>query len=325
MKPFIKCVLLQIKIPIDLILSITIIPCAYMLLFFRRMRGKNLPLTNKILKLIGVYPIRDHYHEPLFNEKHLTQALDVERKLPGIDFREQSQIELLSRLCYAQEFKDYIEEQNIKNRMERFLIRNGSFECGDAEFLFQFVRHFKPKKIIEIGCGNSTKITSKALSLNHEKDSIPSTHICIEPYEQPWLDTFSNIKLIRQKLEDYEFSWGEELNAGDLLFVDSSHVIRPQGDVLKEYLEIFPQLKSGVFVHIHDIFSPRDYLSEWIVDDVRFWNEQYLLEAMLGNTSRYEIIASLNFLKHSYFEDLERVCPFLTDKNEPCSLYFRVK
>ena len=102
-------------------------------------------------------------------------------------------------------------------------------------------------------------------------------------------------------------------------------MIRPQGDVLKEYLEIFPQLKPGVFVHVHDIFTPKDYLKSWVVDDVRFWNEQYLLEALLTNTNRYEVIAALNFLKNNHYELFSQVCPYITKEREPGSFYFRVK
>jgi hypothetical protein len=95
--------------------------------------------------------------------------------------------------------------------------------------------------------------------------------------------------------------------------------------VLFEYLEILPQLQSGVIVHVHDVFSPRDYLENWIKRDVRFWNEQYLLEATLGNTSRYEILAALNQLKHDHYEHLKRVCPYLERDQEPGSFYFRIR
>jgi hypothetical protein len=101
-------------------------------------------------------------------------------------------------------------------------------------------------------------------------------------------------------------------------------MIRPQGDVLTEYLQIFPSLKYGVYVHIHDIFTPKDYLKRWIIDDVRFWNEQYLLEALLTNTDRYEIVAALNYLKHHHYDQLREVCPYLTTNSEPGSFYFKI-
>ena len=74
----------------------------------------------------------------------------------------------------------------------------------------------------------------------------------------------------------------------DILFIGSSHVIRPQGDVLFEYLELLPTLKRGVIVHVHDIFSPRDYPQSWLLDEVRLWNEQYLLEAFLTDNEHWK-------------------------------------
>ncbi len=111
------------------------------------------------------------------------------------------------------------------------------------------------------------------------------------------------------------------LAAGDILFIDSSHVIRPRGDVVFEYLEILPALDVGVIVHIHDIFLPRDYPAEWIVDEVRFWNEQYLLEAFLTLNSDWKVIGALNFLRHHHYQELKAKCPFLTDDREPGSFY----
>jgi hypothetical protein len=100
-------------------------------------------------------------------------------------------------------------------------------------------------------------------------------------------------------------------------------VIRPQGDVICEYLEILPILRSGVVVHIHDIFTPRDYLEEWVLKSVLLWNEQYLVEAFLSNNPQWVIISALNYLKHRHFDALKRVCPFLSPDREPGSLYIQ--
>lgn len=103
-----------------------------------------------------------------------------------------------------------------------------------------------------------------------------------------------------------------ELEENDILFIDSSHMIRPEGDVLFEYLEILPSLAKGVIVHIHDIFSPRNYPKQWLVDEVRFWNEQYFLEAFLSHNRSGKIIAALNYLQHNHPETLKSVAPYLT-------------
>jgi hypothetical protein len=107
------------------------------------------------------------------------------------------------------------------------------------------------------------------------------------------------------------------------LFIDSSHIIRPQGDVLFEYLELLPILNKGVIVHVHDIFSPKNYLKEWLEDEVKFWNEQYLLEAFMSNNSSWKIIGSLNLLHHNYYEKLKVVAPFLAPDREPGSFYIQ--
>jgi len=101
-------------------------------------------------------------------------------------------------------------------------------------------------------------------------------------------------------------------------------MIIPGGDVLREYLNILPSLNKGVYIHVHDIFTPNDYPSAWLRDHVLFWNEQYLLEAILANSSRYKVTGALNWLKHHHFDELKQACPYLTKDREPGSFYFKV-
>lgn len=131
------------------------------------------------------------------------------------------------------------------------------------------------------------------------------------------------MKLRRQVVEAVEKSVFQQLEADDLLFIDSSHVIRPQGDVLCEFLEILPTLKKGVIVHIHDVFTPRDYPKAWVVDKVRMWNEQYLMEALLSGNPHWKIIGAVNFLYHDHFNALKTACPFLSKDREPGSFYIQ--
>jgi hypothetical protein len=78
-----------------------------------------------------------------------------------------------------------------------------------------------------------------------------------------------------------------------------------------------------VIVHVHDIFSPRNYLKQWLQDEVRFWNEQYLLEAFLTHNSAWKIVGALNYLHHYHYEKLSAVAPFLTPEREPGSFYIQ--
>lgn len=324
MKNLLKKLFLLIRVPLDLIVAILAIPSSVLLKTYRKVGTHRLPVTTQVLRKVGVFPVRDHYYEPLFQPHQLTQDLGIDRVLPGIDLNLKGQLELLSQFKFAKEVTGFNWKEPA-SKPTQFAFQNDNFESGDAEFLYQFIRATKPNKIVEIGSGNSTKIAHLANTKNREETGKQTTHICIEPYEMPWLESLKDVQVLRQPIESSKFDWKTELKAGDLLFVDSSHMIRPQGDVLKEYLEIIPSLPSGVYVHVHDIFTPKDYPKQWIVDEVRFWNEQYLLEALLGNTSRYEIVGAVNFLKHHQWGELASVCPYLTPDREPGSFYFRTR
>ena len=99
----------------------------------------------------------------------------------------------------------------------------------------------------------------KAIQKNRSEDAqYDCKHVCIEPYEQPWLEE-TGVIVRRELIEEVDIAFFSELKENDVLFIDSSHIIRPQGDVLFEYLELLPQLNKGVIVHVHDIFSPKNY------------------------------------------------------------------
>jgi Methyltransferase domain len=202
-------------------------------------------------------------------------------------------------------------------------IDNANFGSGDAEYWYQMVRFVRPGRIYEVGSGYSTLVAAKALQVNHsEDDQYRCRHMCIEPYEMPWLET-TGASVLRSKVEDLDPSVFLELQENDVLFIDSSHMIRPGGDVLYEYLQVLPALAKGVYVHIHDIFSPRHYPLAWLAGDVRFWNEQYLLEAFLSHNTSWEVVGSLNLLHHQHYDRLKRVAPFLDRNREPGSFYMR--
>ena len=132
------------------------------------------------------------------------------------------------------------------------------------------------------------------------------------------------VNVIRKKIEEVKEDLFINLKKNDILFIDSSHVIKPQGDILKIFLELFPKLNKGVVIHIHDIFTPRDYPSKWLKEENRFYNEQYLFEAIMDHSKRYKILLSLNLLKNDYFKDLKNNCPYLNENCQPSSIYLEV-
>jgi hypothetical protein len=305
---------------LDLLLGLLVVLAALILWFVRRLGLQRLRFSRAILNRIGVLPVRRHYYEPYFDARDLRRPLDEARDLPGIDWNEAGQLELLSTLTFQEELAGL--DKPASGGLD-FRFGNGAFESGDAEFLYQMVRKLKPARLIEVGSGHSTLLAHAAILRNrNEAGGHDCRHICIEPFENPWLDK-AGVTVLRQRVEEVDLSLFDELGCNDLLFIDSSHVIRPQGDVVTEYLGILPRLRPGVVVHVHDVFSPRDYPAEWVLDKALLWDEQYLLEAFLTCNSDWSIIGALNFLKHRHFEKLKRVCPYLTVDREPGSIYIR--
>jgi predicted O-methyltransferase YrrM len=248
------------------------------------------------------------------------RPLGQDRDLPGISWNVAEQLDLLDSFRFTDELAG-IPDSPAGER--EFHFRNVSFESGDAEFLYNLIRLRKPAKIFEIGSGYSTLMARKAVTRNCEENpGYQCRHLCFEPFEKPWLEE-TGVTVIRQRVEDVDRTIFAELEKDDLLFIDSSHVIRPQGDVLFEYLELLPSLNPGVIVHIHDIFSPRDYPGEWVRDEVRLWNEQYLLEAFLTNNRDWKVVGALNYLRHNHFDQLRAKCPYLTRDCEPGSFYIQ--
>lgn len=292
----------------------------------RRVGGPGivrLPRSKLVLRRIGVYPLHRHYYDPLCEPADLHRALSAERPLPGLDLNVEGQLALLERLGHAAELTQIpTEPQEVFG----FYYDNGWFESGDAEYYYQILRHFRPRMLIEVGGGFSTLIARRAIEANRGDDpAYRCRHVCIEPFENPWLDGLE-VELLRTPVERCDPALFAALGPNDILFIDSSHVIRPQGDVLCEYLEILPTLSPGVLVHVHDILTPRDYPAEWIFDRVLLWNEQYLLEGFLSFNSRFEVIGALNHLHHRYPEALHAKCPVLARQaqwREPGSFWIR--
>ncbi len=293
---------------VDLIFIPLTFLSAVLLKLIRKTGIQRMPVSRKILIFIGVFPIRDHYYEPLFNPAHLKKPLNRNRFLPGIDLNVSEQLAILSKFNYNKELESFPVEPT--HNLE-YYYKNSKFRTGDAEYLYNIIRHYKPKKIIEIGSGFSTLMAINAINKNKREDkNYECRYICIEPYEMRRFEKL-DIELHRTRVEEEGKSLFEQLEANDLLFIDSSHVIRPQGDVLCEYLEILPILNSGVIVHIHDIYTPENYPNDWLKKEVRFWNEQYLLEAFLSLNKEYRIIAALNYLKTNHYNLLIEKCPML--------------
>ncbi len=273
-----------------------------------RLGPQRLPWSYKIWDKMGVAPIDFHYYQPVFDPCELSGRLSSRPDaLRGIEWNGQQQLELLSEFHFQDELAVVPVDPPAANTLE-FFHANPSFGPADAEMLYNMVRHFRPARVVEIGSGYSTRMLKKALDANRREGGV-SKHTCIEPYEMPWLESLGVDEVVRSKVEDVDIGVFQELKANDILFIDSSHVLRTGGDVFVEYLHILPSLQKGVIIHIHDIFLPYDYPRDWLVAKRRFWTEQYVLQAFLAFNSSFRILAAVNHLALHHSDELADACP----------------
>lgn len=240
---------------------------------------------------LGVSVTPSHFYFPVpklksFQDKDWNAC----RSCGAIDFRFEEQIARLKNelLPYVRECN--FPEVGIEEKRE-FHFNNGFFERIDAEITYSLVRRHKPKRIIEIGSGNSTLVLAAALAQN-EAEGFGGELISIEPHPAPFLkDGIQGLtELIEKPVQQVPIELFKTLQADDILFIDSSHVVAMDSDVLRECLCIVPQVAPGVLIHFHDIFTPLDYPRKFVMTNLCFWGEQYLLEAFLSFNFAYRVM-----------------------------------
>jgi predicted O-methyltransferase YrrM len=294
--------------------------------YFIRTKGvARMPMSRSIFRKVGMFPVINHYYEPLPNVLEL-KSLDEAKPNSHISMNIPDILNFISDLKYKDEITQ-IDFESLLNdgRPERFQF----FLPQEAELYYLLIRNLKPKTVLEVGSGFSSKVAHLAIQKNkNEQSDYSGKLICIEPFENQWLEKMG-IEVIREKIEDCKPDLFSSLKANDILFIDSSHQIRPEGDVLHEYHRVIPALNSGVFVQIHDIFYPRNYPAKWLVDAHSFWNEQYLLESFLMFNDKYEIMVPQNHLMRDYAKDMTNLLttPNLYEEfnQSACSFWFQRK
>lgn len=263
---------------------------------------RKMPATKTVFLKLGVFPIVNHYYEPLFDYRQLGSR----KRESKLNYNDAAQLSFLSKLTFDTELNTVLAAQQGD---WKFHFNNGSFEDKDARAYYSLIRQNKPSRILEVGSGYSTLVALAGIAKNKlENPSYSCEMICIEPYEMPRLEKLP-ITLIRKKIEDIDPAVFASLQENDILFIDSSHIIRPGGDVNYLFLSVVPYLKKGVWVHVHDIFLPEDYPLSWLRDEFRMWNEQYLLEALLTGNNDLEIMLALNYLFVNHRDQLEAAFP----------------
>ncbi len=264
-------------------------------------------------KFKTLYP-PGHYYSPYPDLNEVKKNEDAlftikGKELPAIDLNESAQLQLLEN------FKDIYPTLPFReNPVDglRYSYENGMFNYSDAVFLACMLVNFKPKRVIEVGSGYSSTVmldcrdyfkmdthftfiepdTSRLMGLLKEEDKKDEKRVKI-------------VNNIVQKVPVEEF---KKLGAGDILFIDSSHIVKIGSDVNYFLFEVLPALQSGVIIHVHDILYPFE-ITKKMIYRTRAYNETYALRAFLQYNNAFKIIAFNTFLEHFHKEWFEKNMP----------------
>ena len=248
----------------------------------------------------GCLPLPVNFHSPVPDLSDLEQRGVWNRlsRLEGIDLRTDAQHELLRDIG-----ENFGSECRWPLRATpdpyQFFIENPSFSYGCAAALHGVLRKFKPRRVIEVGSGNSSLVISGALTRNSE-EGIEAEYIIIDPYPRDIImkGLPRLTKLFDQRVEILEPDIFRQLGENDILFVDSGHVVRTGSDVNLIILDVLPCLAPGVIIHFHDISLPYEYSKLYATNPAfrMFWTEAYLLQAFLSCNSKFEILLAMEYL-----------------------------
>jgi hypothetical protein len=220
-------------------------------------------------------------------EARVERLLDPQSEPAGIDLHEADQLELLEALgAFVAEarFPDH------RDGSTRYWFDNPAYAWSDGIVLHAMLRHLRPRRVIEVGSGYSSAMLLDTVDgwLGGDTDVT-----FVEPYPELLHSLLrpedpARVTIIEQPVQDVDLGLFAQLGPRDVLFIDSTHVVKPGSDVNHLTFEVLPRLRAGVWVHVHDVFFPFEYPPPWVREG-RAWHEAYLMRAFLMFNSTFEI------------------------------------
>ncbi len=298
-----------------------------------RVRRARIRAIQRFFGLFGFNIVKkDDYYStlPVLAEIEQTRARwDRPSELVGIDLDVPAMTETLRGLAerWDEEFRS-VTGDYLANTRQGF---GPGYPQLDARTLYFLLREHKPVRYLEIGSGLSTYYASIAARQN-AADGSPLQITCVEPYPFDALRTLDNFELVEGFVQDVPLSTFEALEAGDVLFIDSSHALKIDSDVAFLFLEVLPRLEPGVIVHVHDVHLPFNgpfpadtwlFGERWPV----YWNEAMVVQIFLAHSSAYRVLLSTPMIRHTdesvLTELFDDYVPLARDVNPPSSLWLR--
>ena len=277
---------------------------------YRRLHRAALDLAARLG--LNVARTADYYSPlPVRAELERTRARwDRPSSMAGVEWDTPAMAERLARLVeeHGAELRELSPYEEAKG-----LGYGPGFTMADAHLLYLMLRDLEPRRVTEVGSGLSTWYMSRAMERNAAEGS-PGRITCIDPYSGDRVRALPGVEVVRRAVQDVDPEELRDLGEGDVLFIDSTHVVKVDGDVPHLYLEMLPRLRPGVVVHSHDIHFPYNTphpAEEYVLGAKwpRYWTEAMLLQAFLAFNREFEIVLSMGILRHEDEPFLERTLP----------------
>ncbi len=249
--------------------------------------------------------VRDNSAAPLFDDhdfvllrKHYYLSIPDDRDLTFIRESELVGLTIDPQACFDfhtshiapfdPEFREF--PHRATANLTDFHLLNGSFMAVDGNCYYGLIRSLAPKRIVEIGSGNSTRLAAHAIRRNVAEGRAKSELVAIEPFHSESLAALPEVtRIVQQYVQEVDLALFESLGENDILFIDSTHTVRPGGDVWWEFCEILPRIRPGVLIHVHDISLPDPYPAAYL-KNYWYWMEQYMLQTFLAFNDQFEVL-----------------------------------
>ena len=256
------------------------------------------------------------FYSPLpdvrYVEKHAAEIFDVNRPVAGIDLRDGAQRALLGEFA---RFHDEFPFPKDPAPGFRYFHANRFFEVHDGIVLYSVLRRFRPRNIVEVGSGFSSALM---LDVNERFLDGSARLTVIDPHPKRMLrllkpGDLSRQTLIRKPVQEVPLDVFASLGENDVLFIDSSHVVKVGSDVQHLMFQVLPALRPGVLIHFHDILWPFEYCAAYVRWG-RAWNEAYVLRALLQGSRDYEILYFNDYMQARHAPELLAKMPRCLDR-----------
>jgi methyltransferase family protein len=272
---------------------------------------------------IGLDVVPRTFYSPIPDLKALPPGIwNARSALKGIDFDLDAQLRWIEDEL-GEAMREFAPPEQPTGRPGEYTLANDSYGRVGADVLHGVVRGLRPRRIVELGSGQSTLIMAAAVERNRA-EGVETELRVFDPFPSaayPGLPGVAAMEAVRA--QDVPLDVFTGLERGDVLFVDTTHAVKVGSDVNRIVLDVLPVLAPGVLVHVHDIFLPYEYPRVFAQRSGLHWAEQYLLQAYLSGNPGYEILAALYALCRDRPEPMSRLAPTWRTGAIPSAIWLR--